>query len=106
MSKPNTKVVDVKGFRVSSHAQNRIVEQNRNLKKYYLINNLYKKPLATSKVTKDKFGKNSYRRFGNYATTIIDPDDNTICTIWRNKEKEVKNYGILRKGKKYVKKSK
>ncbi len=103
MSKKNTKPVRVGKYKVSSHAQNRIVQEDRNLTKLGLIDNLFSKPNAISDIKGDKPFR-SYNRIGKTMTTSINPDTNVVVTARRVSEKERKKYNLIRRKKKYVKK--
>lgn len=105
MLKFNTKPVRVGSYKISSHAQNRIVQKDRCLTKWGLIDNLFTKPNAISKVRGEKPYR-SYNRIGKRMTTSINPDTKVVVTARRVSRKEVKEYNLTKRGKKYVKKSK
>ncbi len=44
MAKKNTKRVKVGKYTITKHAQNRIVEENRNINKIDVLDNLFTKP--------------------------------------------------------------
>ena len=50
MAKTNTRPIKVGKYNVTSHAQNRIVEPNRYLKKTDVVDYLYLKPLTTGPI--------------------------------------------------------
>lgn len=106
MAKTNTRPIKVGKYNVTSHAQNRIVESKRRLKKTDVIDNLYLKPLATGPIKYDTKGRPSYSRIGRYATTQINPKNNNITSIWRTSKIDAKKYNLERRGRKYVKKGK
>ncbi len=107
MGKPKTKVVRIRKYLLTSHAQNRIAEPSRCLKKLDLVDNLYRKPLGISKI---KFicGKPSFRRVGRYCTVYINPINYNIASVRRIDNKDKRDFNLLRKkgSRKYVKKSK
>lgn len=105
MSKKSTKPIKVGKYKVSSHAQNRIVQGDRNLTKWGLVDNLFTKPNAISKIKGDKPFR-SYNRIGKTMTTSINPDTNVVSTARRVSKKEMKEYGLIRRNNKYVKKNK
>ncbi len=105
MAKKNTKPVKVGKYKVSSHAQNRIVQEDRNLTKWGLVDNLFSKPNAISNVQGDKPFR-SYNRIGKTMTTSINPDTNVVATARRVSKKEMRDYNLIRRKNKYVKKSK
>lgn len=106
MVKPNTRSIKVGKYNVTSHAQNRIVEPSRNLRKTDLVDNLYHKPLVLEPIRYDTKGRPSYSRIGRYATTQINPKNNNLNSIWRTNKSDAKKYNLERRGRKYVKKGK
>lgn len=106
MEKDNTKIVKVKGYKITSHAQNKIVDPSRSLKKKYIISDLYSKPLGYSNFEHDKNKGPSYRRIGNYCVMCINPYFKNVNSVWRLGEKKTKKMGFIKRGNKYVKKSK
>lgn len=105
MAKENTRPVKIGKYKVSSHAQNRIVQEDRNLTKWGLVDNLFTKPNAISKIQGDKPFR-FYNRIGKTMTTSINPDTNVVATARRVSKKEMKEYNLERRCNKYVKKSK
>ena len=53
MAKIKTKPVRVGKYSITSHAQNRIVDEKRNMNKCDVIDNLFTKPNAISKIKYD-----------------------------------------------------
>lgn len=105
MSSPTTKTVRIGKYKISSHAQNRIVQKDRSLSKWGLIDNLFTKPNAVSGIKGERPFR-SYNRIGKKMTTSINPDTNVVATARRVSEKERRKYNLVKKGNKYVKKSK
>lgn len=83
MKKVNTKHVRVGKYTVSSHAQNRIVDPKRKLKKRDMIINLLSKKSKTSKTYLHKDGAKQYDRVnaGNRTITRITQKENRVKTI-------------------------
>lgn len=106
MEKENTKIVKVRGYNITSHAQNKIVNPSRNLKKKYVVSDLYSKPLGYSHFEYDKKKGPSYRRIGNYCVMGINSYFKNVTTAWRLGEDKAKKMGLIKRGNKYVKKSK
>ena len=104
MAKTNTRPIKVGKYNVTSHAQNRIVEPNRYLKKTDAVDYLYLKPLTTGPIKYDKKGRPSYSRIGRYAITQINSKNNNLTSIWRTSKIDAKKYHLERRGRKYVKK--
>ena len=108
MKKEPTKRVTVGKYTITSHAQNRIVEESRKINKLDVLDNLFSKPNAITKVTYDEKGP-SYRRVGKRATTAINPTNNNVTTCRPVSKKEIKQFDLInisKEGrKKYVKRS-
>ena len=110
MAKKNTKSVKVGKYTITKHAQNRIVEKSRNINKIDVLDNLFTKPNAITKVKYDKLGQPSYNRVGKRATTGINPINNNVVTCRPVSDKEIRDFklvNISKKGrkKKYVKRN-
>ncbi len=105
MAKENTKPIKVGKYKISSHAQNRIVQKDRNLTKRGLVDNLFTKPNAISNIQGEKPFR-YYNRIGKTMTTSINPDTNVVATARRVSKKEIKEYNLIRRKNKYVKKGK
>lgn len=105
MSNINTKPVVINKFRFTSHAQNRIVDPKRKLKKSDIIDNVYFKPIAIEEIKLDRTGRASYARIGKFATMQINPFTNNVTSVWRTNINVARKYNYYRKGRKYVKKS-
>lgn len=105
MAKENTKPIKLGKYRISSHAQNRIVQKDRNLTKWGLVDNLFTKPNAISDIQGAKPFR-FYNRIGKTMTTSINPDTNVVATARRVSKKEMKDYNLIRRKNKYVKKGK
>lgn len=106
MSEPKTKVVRIRKYFLTSHAQNRIVDPNRHLKKTDLVDNIYRKPLAIGKAKKDVVGRLSYKRVGRYASIYVNPINNNIVSVRRTGKEDGHKYNLKKRGRKYVKKGK
>ena len=106
MGEPKTKVVRIRKYLLTSHAQNRIVEPSRHLNKTDLVDNIYRKPIGFSKVEIDNLGRPSYQRVGRYASIYINPINMKITSIRRTGYSDAKIYNLKKRGRKYVKKSK
>ncbi len=89
MAKPNTKQVRIGKYKVSPHAQNRVAEPGRNLKKSDMTSNLLLKPDYQSKVD-EKHG--AYTKVRKKIVTHIMPKTNIVKSIRRtsNTENEIK----------------
>lgn len=108
MAKKNTKVVKVGKYTITSHAQNRIVEESRNINKIDVLDNLFTKPNAITPVIIDEKKRPSYNRIGKRATTTINPTNNNVATCRPVSKKEIRVYNLVnisKKGRKekYVK---
>lgn len=106
MAKPDTRHIKVGKYNITSHAQNRIVDPSRNLKKTDLVDNLFCDPLGISEIKADINGDVSYQRVGKYALTYINPTNNNVASIRRTNKKDAKLYNLERRGRKYVEKIK
>lgn len=106
MLKKPTKVVRIKKYIITSHAQNRLVEKERALKKRYVVSNLYTKPLGLSGVKIDDLKRPSYRRVGKWCTAYVNPTNNHVTSLRRPDSNDIREFQLKRKGKRYVKKSK
>ena len=108
MAKKNTKRVKVGKYTITKHAQNRIVEEVRNINKIDVLDNLFTKPNGVTKTKYDADGRPSYNRIGKRATTSINPNNNVVTTCRPISVKEIKLFNLVsisKKGrkKKYVK---
>ena len=108
MAKKNTKRVKVGKYTITKHAQNRIVEEVRNINKIDVLDNLFAKPNGITKVKYNEFGQPSYNRVGKRATTSINPTNNKVVTcrpVSRQDRRDFNLVNISKKGqkKKYVK---
>ena len=104
--KKNTKYVKLGKYELTSHAQNRIVDPARKTKKWDVLNNLFTKPHAITKTKLDHYGRPSYNRIGKTITTSVNPKNNYVVSVRPVSDAEEKKYGLIRKGRKYVKKGK
>lgn len=83
MSKPNTKHVRVGKYTVSSHAQNRVVDHSRNLKKKDMVVNLLGRTSKNSKTYTYTDGTKQYDRVNekNRTLTHIVKKSNVVKSI-------------------------
>lgn len=70
MKKENAKHVRIGKYEVSSHAQNRIVDSSRDLKKKDMVTNLLGKKSKNSKVYSHKDGTRQYDRVNDKNRTL------------------------------------
>ena len=99
MARKNTKRVKVGKYIITKHAQNRIVEENRKINKFDVLDNLFTKPNGTSKV-KYKDGQPSYNRVGKRATTCINPTNNYVVTCRPVSKQDIREFDLINVGKK------
>ena len=103
MAEPFTETVKVGKYTLTSHAQNRIADPARNLKKFYILDNLFREPLGYRDFKINKLGQPSYIQVGRYASTVINPLNNNVVTARRPNGKDAKVLDLERKGDRYVK---
>lgn len=103
MAKHETKYVRVGKYRLTSHAQNRIVQKERAMDKGDVLDNLFTKPNGLTKTRYDKNGP-SYRRVGKRITTALNPKNNNVITCWPVSRQEIKQFDLVNIGKKGGKK--
>lgn len=103
MKKQYTTPVRIGKYVITSHAQNRIVDQSRNLKKIDLINTLFRPPLWVGKTETRMVETPSKVIVGRSATIKINPFNNNIITIWKTGQRKAKKYGFNDSSKKYAK---
>lgn len=106
LSKKNTKHVKLGKYELTSHAQNRIVDPARKTRKWDVLNNLFTNPHAITKTKLDHYGRPSYNRIGKTITTSVNPKNNYVVSVRPVSDAEEKKYGLVRKGRRYVKKGK
>ena len=70
MAKPHTKHVRMGKYRISSHAQNRIADSSRNLKKKDMVINLLSKKSNNSKIYIHADGTKQYDRVNDRNRTL------------------------------------
>lgn len=89
MSKPNTKWVKVGKYKISSHAQNRIVDEKRKLKKKDMVTNLLGRS-KNSKLYLHNDGKTyQYDRVNEKNRTVTHiTANNNVKTIRKFREKD------------------
>lgn len=97
MSKPHTKRVKLNKYTLTSHAQNRIAEKPRNITKFDVIDDLYRKELYKSPQRRYVDGTMEYTRIGRRLTSYVASKTNNIKSIHRNNEKDVKRLGLVKK---------
>ena len=110
MAKKNTKKVKVGKYTITKHAQNRIVEESRQINKLDVLDNLFTKPNGTTPIKIDNKNRPSYNRIGKRATTSINPTNNNVVSCRPSSKKEIKNLDLVntsknKKRKKYVKRN-
>lgn len=103
MRTEHTKPVRVGRYFLSSHAQNRIVDSSRKIKKLDLIREIHSKAIATSPIRKKIITTYEYDRIGRCLTLRINPDTNCIVSAWRTNDKIAARYGYIKKGRYYYK---
>ena len=109
MAKKNTKRIKVGKYTITKHAQNRIVEDSRQINKFDVLDNLFTKPNGISNV-KYEDGKPSYNRVGKRATTSINPTSNNVVScrpVSRQDRRDFNLVNISKEGrrKKYAKRN-
>lgn len=99
MGNKTTKRVKVGRYLVSSHAQNQIVNKDRNLKKVDMTSNLLLKADYVSKPETREDGSLSYARIRKKVCTHITPDTRVVKTIHKihNPKREIEK--MKKKGK-------
>lgn len=91
MAKPDTKRVRLGKYTVSSHAQNRIVDQTRKLNKQDMLVNLFGRDSKNSKIYVRDYGK-QYDRINDKNMTITHiTDKDLVKTIYHFDKKKRKN---------------
>lgn len=96
MAKSNTKHVKIGKYKITSHAQNRIVDPTRKLAKKDMVINLFGKESKNSKVYTYKDGSKQYDRVNDKNQTL------TYITKKENKVKTIQKYHSNAKGKKHA----
>lgn len=81
-----TKVNNITINGVSDHLLER--KTSRNIKLEY-IRDSFTKPLKVGKIKEDEQGRKSIQYIGEHATSIINPDDGTIVSVWRTSSRRV-----------------
>ena len=109
MAKATTNRVKVGKYVITVHAQNRLVEESRQLKKIDILDNLFTTPNGITEIKIDKCNLPSYNRIGKRATTSINPTNNNVVTcrpVSKQDQKDFDLVNINNKGrKKYVKRN-
>ena len=97
MAKKNTKRVKVGKYTITSHAQNRTVQPDKDLKKSDMLFNLFGRSQNSNTYT-HKDGTKQYDRFNrnNRTITFITADTHHVKTIRKyhkkNEQKEIKKF--------------
>lgn len=91
MAKPNTKHVKIGKYTITSHAQNRVAQFNRDIKKKDMVQNFLGKS-DISKVYKHPDGTMQYDRVNKSNRTI------TYITQKKNKVKTIRKFHNDKKG--------
>lgn len=94
MAKPNTKHVRIGKYKITAHAQNRIVENKRKLKKKDMVVNLFGRSSKNSKTYVYKDGTIQYDRVNSVNRTITHITKNGHCV------KTIQKFHNSRKGEK------
>ena len=81
MKNTNNKRIKIGRYTISSHAQNQIANEKRNLKKIDLTSNLFLKADYVSKPEKRESGSYSYVRIRGKVCTHIVPKTRLVKTI-------------------------
>jgi hypothetical protein len=102
MAKEHTKPVRIWKYKVTSHAQNRTVQEDRVMRKVDMVDNLLTKANGISNVHYDKNGP-SYLRVGKRITTAINPNNNNVTTVRPVSRQDKKEFDLVKNGKKYIK---
>ena len=97
MAKPYTKHVRMGKYTVTSHAQNRTVQPNKNLRKIDMVSNLFGRSKNSNTYT-HRDGTKQYDRLNrkNRTITFITADKHRVKTIRKyhncNEQKEIKKF--------------
>ncbi len=97
MANPNTKYVRMGKYTITSHAQNRTVQPDKNLRKTDMVFNLFGCS-KNSKIYTHKDGTKQYDRLNrkNQTITFITADKHRVKTIRKyhksNEKKEIKKF--------------
>lgn len=105
MAHPNTKRVKMGKYTISSHAQNRVAQDSRNVTKWDVVDNLFTKPNGKTTISGNGEYK-SYARVGKKITTCINPDTNVVSTVRPISRQDKRDFNLVKRGNKYVKKNK
>ena len=103
MAKPNTRMVRIGKYRITPHAQNRLIERDRYTPKWDMVDNLFTRPHALSHIKYDSRGRPSYNRIGKRITTSINPFNHNVVSVRPVSKPEIKRYNLQKKGRYYVK---
>ena len=96
MANKKTKHVRVGKYTLTSHAQNRIVDPTRKLKKFDILENLFTKPHGITKVKYDEQNRPSYNRIGKRATTSINPSTHYITSVRPVSKDEREEFNLIK----------
>ena len=110
MADKNAKPVKLWKYTLTSHAQNRIVDETRKMDKFDVLDNLFTKPNGLSKIKTDELKRQSYNRVGKRITTSINPTNNKIVTCRPVSKQDIREFNLINVGgkgdkKKYVKRN-
>ena len=106
MAKPNTPRVRIGKYKVSSHAQNRMADPKRNLRKRDMVQNLCGRSIQSDTYLHKDKQTIQYDRLNkrNQTVTYIVKKDNVVKTIRKyhkkDEQKELEKLGGKRNGKK------
>lgn len=95
MAKPHTKWLELNGFNLTSHAQNRIADPKRNISKMDVIDHFYSSPLLNTPIGKSKDdGTDEFYRIGKKLNSAIAARTNNVKTIRRISDQDQKKYDL------------
>ena len=95
MARPHTKWVELNGFNLTSHAQNRIADPKRNISKMDVVDHFFSKPLVETEASESKRDQSSeYYRIGKKLISPIATLSNNVKTIRRIGRKEIKSHNL------------
>ena len=95
MARPHTKWVELNGFNLTSHAQNRIADSKRNISKMDVVDHFFSKPLVNTPIRKNRAdGTDEYDRIGRKLASPIATKSNNVKTIRRISDQDQRDYTL------------